>query len=161
MVIKKIALIAIVTSALFSFTAKAKSHRIPILARRDITADKAPDKYFDITVEGPIQLHRRDGDRWQGSTLVTITNNWPVVVTATIVEHQPSIVSDPVNHPFLCWFEPDAAGLDNNHSTIQLHPYPDGYTFRLWSAIDQPNIAARASSSAPQPIATVYVTLHN
>ena len=154
-------LMAIVAFALLSVTAQANTHRIPILAQRDIPAKTTQNRYFDITVAGLIQLQRQAGERYQGSTFVTIVNNWPVVVTATIEEHLPSIVSDPVNHPFLCWIEPDAAGLDNNTSTIQLQPYPDGYTFRLWAAIDQPKLTARASNSDPQPVATVYVTLQN
>ena len=157
-------LIAVAAIALLAVTAQAVPPG-PIGADGFIAQTEIPvciliDKYAEITVLGDcLLLMEKPGDVWEGSTMVTIINNWSVMVTATIEPYLPTIVA---GNPFDVLIEGDAGGFNGDAtSQILLSPYPDGYTARIWATIAQPNLLARASSPDPQRVATIYLTVQN
>jgi hypothetical protein len=127
----------------------------PLRAQEEIPVVMTIDKTVDIAVESEtIELLEKSGGWWEGFTVITIANNWSVVVTAVIEPYLPKISDD-----FRVCLEPDPLGLNNNVSQIMLDPYPDGYAMRLYAAVNQPNLLVRASSPDPQQVATVYLTV--
>lgn len=157
-------LIALAALAMLAVTAQA----VPpapqgidgFIAQTEIPVCMIIDKYAEISILGDcLLLHEKPGEVWEGSTMVTIINNWSVLVTATIEEYLPTIVN--ANY-FDVLIEGDGAGFNGDAlSQIQLSPYPAGYTARIWATIAQPNLLARASSPDPQRVATIYLTVQN
>lgn len=163
----KKALLAIAAVALLAVSASAVPP-VPLpchstdgfIAQAEIPVCILIDKYAEITILGDcLELFEKPDEYWEGSTMVNITNNWSVVVTATIEPYYPTIVK---NHPFECLIEGDPDGFgETSQITLHPYPYPDGYTFRLWAGIQSPNLLARASNPEPQRVATIYLTVQN
>lgn len=119
------------------------------------------DKYAELICPGEcLILHEKPAEWWEGSTYVTIFNNWSVRVNADIEPYLPSIVVPPNDFDVL--IEGDPLGFNADaHSQIDLSPYPNGYTMRIWAGIQSPNLLARASSSEVQVVAVIYITVQN
>jgi hypothetical protein len=123
------------------------------------------DKYVELICPGDcLILYEKPGEWWEGYTYVTIFNNWSVKVNALIEPYLPNIEkSSKRKHLFHCMIEGAPGGWKARpeSSSIQLNPYPSGYTFRVYAGIQSPNLLARASSSDVQVVATIYITVQN
>lgn len=146
----------------------AQTPQVPnkgFIAQTEIPVCIIIDKYTQISVDRDcLELHEiSESWWWMGSCMVTVVNNWSVKVTATIEPYEPSISN---NKPFQVIIEGSGdtraiVSPFNTTSTINLNPYPEGYTFRVWAAIEGPKLLARASSAGPQRVATIYLTVQN
>jgi hypothetical protein len=135
-------------------TNPAGCHR-PFRNQEEIPVTMTIDKTVDIVVESEaIELHQKSGGWWEGFTVVTIANNWSVVVTAVIEPYLPAISQD-----FKVCLEPDSDGLNDAVSQVILDPYPAGYAMNLYAGVDNPDLLVRASSPDPQRVATVFLTV--
>ena len=141
----------------------------PFLAQAEIPVVMKIDRFVQITVGlqgGPrhIELHEKPNRWWEGSVPVNIINNWSVRITATIEPFLPNI--SPRND-FQVHIEgsgrPFGAGGGQNVDALNLHPYkaPEGYNFRVWAGIHNPDLTVRAHNVNLQRVATVYLTVQN
>ena len=144
----------------------------PFLAQEEIPVVMKIDKFVQITVGIPggpphIELHEKPNTWWEGSVSVNIINNWSVRITTTIEPYLPNISPNAPQNDFQVHIEgspsPFGAGGGPNVDTLDLQPYkaPDGYTFRVWAGILNPNLSVRAHNANLQRVATVYLTVQN
>jgi hypothetical protein len=104
-----------------------------------------------------IEMEGQANGLWQGFTTMTVTNNFPVAVVATIDAYEPSIAD---GSDFDCLLEGDAGGFDaDGESALILDPYPSGFNLKVWAAIKKPNLLARPSSPSAQKVAEVIITV--
>jgi len=131
------------------------------IAQTEIPVVILIDRYAEVTVggSGEILLQEKPAGWWEGSTDVTVACNWSVIINAVIEKYLPSIVKG--SNGFQVLIEGDLGGWGDDKSSIQLMPYPDGYTFRVWAGILEPDLLARTSSPDPQRVATVYLTVQD
>jgi hypothetical protein len=123
-----------------------------------MTIDKFAKIEFAQGAPEYVSLEAQANGQWQGFTTMTVTNNFPVVVAATITPYAPSIVQG--GDRFDCLLEGDTGGFDGDgESMLVLDPYPDGFIMKIWAAIKNPNLLARPSHPDAQKVAEIVITI--
>jgi len=164
---KKVLFVAIASLALLAVTVLAvpspgtwnEGAQPPLIEQAEIPVMMVINKYVKLTIEDPcnITLHEKPNNWWEGFCKLNIVNNFPVTVLANIEPFTPNIGGP---NAWRCALEGDLDGLDDDTSEIKLGPFPEpGYNFRLYAAVDTPNLILRASNPVAQRVATVYLTI--
>ena len=167
--LKKVKMITIAVVALMTVSAAAVAPLStwpdgaipPIVAQNEIPVVMLIDKVVNLTIYDPcsIELLEKPGNWWEGHVQLNIVNNFPVTISATIEPFIPDIGEGRAD-AWRCALEGDLMGLDDDRSEIKLGPFPaPGYDFRLFAAVDNPNLILRATQPHPQRVATVYLTV--